>query len=365
MKVLVLGTGPIGKEICLQLICEGHRVFSVDVAVEEIEGHHYHHHMDIWDFIKEHIDLIRRNDLIINALPGNISYEIIKTLIPLGINIIDVSFMQEDITQLKELAELYQTQVIYDCGIAPGLCNIILGHYFQKKSKIKEYICFVGGMPENPIGPYYHKTLFSIKDLLSEYIRPARCRHNGENMILNPLTKIQELSHIKHFETTDLNNFEVFPTDGLRSLLNLDIPNMTECTLRHPGHLTTMSLLQESGFLDPEHIDWTAEVLSNKWKMQEGDIDFLLMYLMIEYNNTSVVYRIYDKYQNGVTAMARTTAYSCLAIINTLMGGYGIGKIPFGITSPEEFIQYINDDEAFSWIIKYLQDKGISITRSQ
>lgn len=359
MKILVLGTGPVGKEICAELICQGHKVTSVDQKFASIlPGHFNHYCMDINTFFEKMMSSIRNYNLIVNALPGSISYNVIKALIPLGVNIVDISFMEEDTSELDELAKLYKTKVIYDCGIAPGLCNIILGHYAQRHD-VKEYICMVGGMPNDPVGPYYHKALFSIRDLLSEYTRPARCRRDGKDVTLDPLTKMQNLASIQNLEDSDISDFCAFPSDGLRSLLDLKIPNMIECTLRHPGHLEAISLLKEGGFLDPDNVDLTAKVLSEKWRMEEGDTDFLTMYIYIEYGNKSVLYKILDKYRDGVTAMARTTAYSCVAIASAL-ATWGF-HIPHGVMSPEKFIMDTEGDEAFEWIMEYIKSKDIDI----
>ena len=64
MKILVLGTGPVGREICAELICQGHKVCSVDATQPNtLEGHHHHYQMDVWQFIRENIAIIRNKDL--------------------------------------------------------------------------------------------------------------------------------------------------------------------------------------------------------------------------------------------------------------------------------------------------------------
>lgn len=354
MKVLVLGTGPIGKEICLGLISDGHIVRSVDATVEKIEGLNNHYHMDIWTFIKKHLYLIKHNDLIINALPGNISYEVIKFLIPFGISIVDVSFMEEDLEELNIMAIKYQTKVIYDCGIAPGLCNIILGHYLTR-GPINEYKCWVGGFPQSPTKPYYHKTLFSIRDLLAEYTRPVRYKID-DNIVQDDIPLRQK------FNYKDNQYLEAFASDGLRSLLNLDVADMREYTLRYKGHIDTMRMLWDGGFFKPENIENLLHVIQKEWQMEPDEKDSLHMKILMKRpNGETIVYRILDDYKDGVTAMARTTAYSCLAITYTLMGPDGLEKISHGVISPEKFMQLIHSDQEFKWIIQYLKDKDINI----
>ena len=352
MKILVLGTGPVGREICAELICQGHKVCSVDsTQPNTLEGHHHHHQVDVWQFIKENMAIIRNKNLIINALPGSISYEVLQKLIPLGVPIVDISFMEEDTSTLDELAKFYNTTVVYDCGIAPGLCNIILGHHLNQ-GPIDGYVCWVGGFPKNPKEPYNHKTLFSIRDLLSEYTRPARYKFKYDIKTNNPLDIL--------YPYADNQYLEAFISDGLRSLLKLPVSHMEELTLRHKGHIETMQILRDGGFLKPENIESTIKVLEKEWQMNPDEEDAFTMRILVERTgDTPIHYRIFDEYKDGVTAMARTTAYSCVAVVNAF-ATWGF-NIPYGVMSPEEFIMNTEGDEAFKWIMNYIKSKDITI----
>ncbi len=356
MNILVLGTGKVGHQIFTELNRSGHTAIGVDANIANtISSFSIIYHRDIEKFFHTKLDLIKQQDLIINALPGNISYEVLQLFIPLGIDIVDISFMEEDPRELDLLAQTYNTRVIYDCGIAPGLCNIILGHHLNK-DKILEYNCIVGGVPKNPVGPYYHKTLFSIKDLISEYTRPARCKVHGKLVALDPFDKTPPL------DWPEIGTMEIFASDGLRSLLDLDIPQMIEMTARHKGHLGAMKFIKDAGFLDEKNIDTTTQILSEKWHMGYGEEDLLRMDILIKpFKGSAISYRIYDEYRNGVTAMARTTAYSCIAIAQAF---YKARNKNYGVVSPEAFIMDINTSaNTFQNIIKYLTDKGIRVEK--
>lgn len=359
MNILVLGLGNVGIEIYTELSRKGHNVIAVDTH-GGVSSFGVIYQEDIADFFDKRLNLIKQQDLIINALPGSISYKVLELFIPLGIDIVDISFMEEDARQLDELANTYNTRVIYDCGIAPGLCNIILGYHLSKKS-IREYDCIVGGVPKNPIAPYYHKTLFSIRDLLSEYTRPARCKRNGELVVLNPLERTPSINW------PELGTMEVFPSDGLRSLLDLDIPQMVEMTARHKGHLDAMRFIKDAGFLDEKHIDTTIQILSEKWQMESDEEDLLRMDILITpFKGSIISYNIYDEYRDGVTAMARTTAYSCIAIAQAFYKAGQEGSSYYGVFSPEKFIMTSTcTDKVFKDIIKYLVDQGIKIEKRQ
>lgn len=356
MKILVLGTGKVGHQIFTELNQMGHTAIGVDAdALNTITSFKMIYHQDIEEFFCTELDLIKQQDLIINALPGSISYEVLQLFIPLGIDIVDISFMEEDPRELDALAKAYHTRVIYDCGIAPGLCNIILGYHLNK-GKVYEYNCIVGGVPKNPVGPYFHKTLFSIRDLLSEYTRPARCKIHDKLVVLDPFDKTPPI------DWPEIGTMEVFASDGLRSLLDLDIPQMLEMTARHKGHLQAMRFIKDAGFLNENNIDATTQILSEKWRMEDNEEDLLQMDILIKpFKGSTISYRIYDEYCNGVTAMARTTAYSCIAIAQAF---YKARNESYGVVSPEAFIMDANTPvNTCKNIIKYVTEKGIRVEK--
>jgi saccharopine dehydrogenase-like NADP-dependent oxidoreductase len=195
--------------------------------------------------------------------------------------------------------------------------------------------------------------------LISEYTRPARCKTQGKLVSLDQFDKTPPL------DWPEIGTMEIFASDGLRSLLDLDIPNMIEMTARHKGHLDAMRFIKDAGFLDEKHIDTTIQVLSEKWQMKSGEEDLLRMNILIKpFKESTILYSIYDEYTNRVTAMARTTAYSCIAIAQAFYKTGNESPPSYGVVSPEEFIMDANTSaDTYRNIIKYLTDKGIKIEK--
>jgi saccharopine dehydrogenase-like NADP-dependent oxidoreductase len=396
--VLVLGAGHIGGLIAQELHDQGNTVTVIDKrSDEELQYPYATFRMDgpediaswkshslmlfyntsVEDFFRYHLDDgIKNQGLIINALPGDVSYEVLKMLIPLGIDIVDISFMEQDPRDLNEMALLYNTRVIYDCGIAPGLCNAILGHHYDtSEDGIHSYECFVGGLPVVRTKPFQYKTLFSIKDTLSEYTRPARYKRQNEICTIDPMDYYD-------CEFDGFGSFEAFPIDGLRSLLDIwDIPEMDEYTLRYPGHMEEMILLKEMGLLEPDQINDTIQKLNKHWSWgSEPANDIMFMQIKIDEfvakkgdPQTKHKYTIYDKATDGVTAMARTTGYSCIAMIDLL------GCLTPGVYPPELAIyttpeltkdsvfatKHPNSVSRLEHIFEYLRSKGITIEKTK
>ena len=59
-------------------------------------------------------------------------FNTLKTIIEAGKNVVDISFFEEDAFDLDALANSKNVTAVIDCGVAPGLSNIILGRHNSK-----------------------------------------------------------------------------------------------------------------------------------------------------------------------------------------------------------------------------------------
>ncbi len=121
---------------------------------------------------------IQKFDLVINAVPGYLGFETMKSIIEAGINVIDIAFFPEDSRELDALAKKHGVTAIVDCGVAPGMGNIILG-YYNELMKLSDFECLVGGLPKVKKWPFCYKAPFSPIDVIEEYTRPARYVEHG------------------------------------------------------------------------------------------------------------------------------------------------------------------------------------------
>jgi saccharopine dehydrogenase-like NADP-dependent oxidoreductase len=305
-------------------------------------------------------------DLIVGALPGYLGFELIKTCIELKKNAVDISFCKEDVLELNELALENNVSVVFDCGVAPGLSNIILGHY-NSVMRVNSFKCYVGGLPVKRVPPFEYKAPFSPADVIQEYLRPARIMINGKLEVKPALSEPELISF------DGVGKLEAFNTDGLRSLIiTMKVPNMSEKTLRYPGHSEKIQLLKDAGFFDENSyvfggykikpLDITLKLLADKWKLENSEEEFTVMKIIINGitpagENANIEHVLYDKYDSrtGTTSMARTTGYVCTAVVNLMAEGKITRK---GIIPPE----YIGEEKNhFEYVLKYLKERGINI----
>jgi len=366
-NIVVLGAGMVGKAIAIDL-CKDYAVTSVDLSpknLDELKKHYPIHtiatDLSVAGKLKQAIEPA---DLVIGAVPGYLGYETLKTAIQCGKNVADISFFNEDPFSLDELARKKKVTVAVDCGVAPGMDNIILG-YYDANMKVEKFLCYVGGLPRTRTMPFQYKAPFSPIDVLEEYTRPARYVVNGKTITMPALSEPEFL------EFDDIGTLEAFNTDGLRTLVHTmkHIPDMKEKTLRYPGHIELMGVLREMGYFSKEDmvikgkkirpIDVTAQLLFPKWKYGPDEEEFTVMRVIVEGIDKGIrkkyTYNLFDRYEHSTktASMSRTTGYTCTAIARLIIEGKYKN---YGINPPEYFGR---NAQSFGEILKYLKTKQV------
>lgn len=365
-KIIVLGTGLVGSAIVKDLAPD-FELTAVDLDSKNIEGLAGLNNVkavtaDLSDgnILK---DLVRDQDLVIGALPGFMGYQSVKHTIEAGKDMVDISFFPEDPFGLDRLAKNRGVTIVTDCGVAPGMSNIFLGHY-NNQIDVKSFECLVGGLPFKREWPWQYKAVFSPTDVIEEYTRPARYMLNGE------IVTREALSDPELVDFDEVGTLESWNSDGLRSLLHtIPVPNMIEKTLRYPGTIEYLRMLREAGFFSKQEVevngvkirplDLTASLMFPAWELKPGEEEFTVMRITIEGkkegNTHKYVYNLFDRYdsENKITSMARTTGYTCTAVANLM--AEGMFNSP-GINPPE----YIGKtDGHLQFILEYLKERNI------
>lgn len=249
-------------------------------------------------------------DVAVLAVPSRISHKALRNILHTGVAVADVCFTPDPPLDLNDLAKQNGSCCVVDCGVAPGLSHLLIGHAYSQLKGLDKVTILVGGMPQDPPPVFKHAVYFNPHDLLSEYVRPARSRIDGEDIEPHPL----DAPVSKHLDE-ELGQLDAFLSDGLRTLLSsyTDVPFMEERTLRWPGHLDAMHNLREMGMLDDETcFHATAHALGNRYPAASHK-DVLLMVVEGVKGNQKLAWRLIDKYHDGMSAMSRTTAFTTAA----------------------------------------------------
>ncbi|RPI63825.1 MAG: saccharopine dehydrogenase family protein [Ignavibacteriales bacterium] len=369
MNVLVLGCGLVGRPMALDLAnYESFNVTVADINLKNLKRipatlpiKKMQKDLSNPDQLKS---LLKKSDIVINAVPGFMGFNTLKEIIKAKKNVVDIAFFPENPFELDELAKQNNVTAIVDCGVAPGMSNLLAGYVNSILDKTETILIYVGGLPVVRKFPYEYKAGFSPIDVIEEYTRPARYIENGK-LVIRPA-----LSDPEFLNFDEVGTLEAFNSDGLRTLANtLTAPNMKEKTLRYPGHIEKMRVLRESGFFSQEEIevngikikpiDFTSKLLFPMWELKEGDEEFTVMKIIVEGEKDKkkirYTYNLLDRHdkKTNIHSMARTTGYTATTVVRLLAKGMFDQK---GICPPEFIGQ---KPECVDFVLNELKEKGV------
>ena len=372
-RILVLGGGLVGRVIARDLAREKDFQVTVADAAEatrnrlEAEGLQALA-LDLGDTAAVR-KAVAAADVVVGAAPGHMGFRLLRLVIEAGKPYADIAFMPEDFLQLDGLARERGVTAVVDCGVAPGLSNLLCGRAAHEFGSVEQLLILVGGLPKHRVWPFEYRVVFSAVDVIEEYTRPARWVEHGKLVTKPALTDV-ELVDLPRVGTV-----EAFNTDGLRSLATtLHAPFMKEKTLRWPGHVEKMRMLRETGFLSLEPIeaggarvrpyDVTTKLLFDAWRLPAGEADLTVM--RVEATGTvggarqTWTWDLYDEADlaSGFHSMARTTGFPCAIVARLLARGEL--KRP-GVHPPERLA---GDDGFFGRMMDGLRERGVTITKT-
>lgn len=367
-NIIVLGAGMVGSVIARDL-SEKYDITVADISTQTLKL--LKKRLPALDTLEvDTLDAealkntLKPFDLVLCAVPGDLGFKTLKNVIEAGKNVVDISFAAENCLELDYLAKKHEVTAVIDCGVAPGMDNLLLG-YLNTKLEVTDFECFVGGLPKIRSKPFEYKAPFSPLDVIAEYVRPVHYFENGRKMVKEPLTDRE----IVEFDR--VGTLEAFNTDGLRSLMYTmsHIPNMKEKTLRYPGHVEAIRTLKQSGFFSSEPVsvkgmevsplEFTSKVLINEWKLKRKEEEFTIMRVRIRGvesgKRKEYVYDLYDEYDNikHETSMARTTGFTANAVAGLILKGK-FKKI--GVFAPEHIGGHT---DCCQTIIDYLEERKV------
>lgn len=293
-----------------------------------------------------------RADAALSAAPYYFNYDLAKLAVEAGIHFCDLGGNTELVQQQKTLhdeAAKKGVKVVPDCGLAPGMINILAGEGIRRLDRTESVRIYVGGLPQQPEPPLNYMVVYSLEGALDYYTTPSWVLRGGKR------TQVEALSEVETIEfPAPVGKLEAFHTGGGISTMPFayegKVATMEYKTLRYPGHVAIMKPIRDLGLLSNEPIEvngakvkprdfFIAAVSPKLTKPQAKD----LVALLVEVTGTKggekagTRWQLVDKYDEarGVSAMMRTTGYS-LSITALMQLDGRIGKP--GVYAPEECV---------------------------
>lgn len=379
MKVLILGCGHIGSVAAydlarslspIEVFLADKRAARAEETAERIGASNVSWiQLDASDH-HELVDTLREFELVMGFLPGRLGYQLVEACIEARRNLVDVSYMPEDIFTLSDKASEAGVTIVPDCGLAPGISNVLVGQAASKLDEVRAIHIMVGGLPEKPVPPLGYIITWSPENLVDEYTREVKIVKDGE------LRTVEALSGLERVEFPHIGALEAFYTDGLRTLLHTmkNVDDMWEKTLRYPGHAEKIRLLRDLGFFDEEQVSLdgvnlpprTITIKLFERRLRKPEVkDITAMKVEVSGLKDSkpkrYVYYMLDRYDTsrGVTAMARTTAYptsiAAQLILKKAIKRKGVVPPETLGTGPDFFKAFLNQ----------LEKRGLEISQEE
>ncbi len=267
----------------------------------------------------------------LSAVPYYYNVDLARAAVRAGTHFCDLGGNTEVVFQEHELADMARTQKVTiapDCGLAPGMSNILSVYGMRQLRHPRKVRIYVGGLPQDPKPPLGYSLTFNIEGLTNEYFGKAFILRHGE------ITEIEAFSELETLEFTDPpGQCEAFITVGGTSTCPWTfagvLEEFVEKTVRYPGHYDRMKAILDLGLLDtrPVIVDGVEVIPRNVFHavagprlMDEDPRDLVVLRIDVEGDDGRVRIELHDFYdeETGFTAMQRTTGFGA-AIIGIML----------------------------------------------
>src|SRR6266568_2295416 len=309
--------------------------------------------------------LMRGHDAVMNALPYYFNYPVAKAAVAMGLHGADLGGNTEIVQKQKTLhaaAQQKRVSIIPDCGLAPGMVNIIAAEGIRRVAAAESVKIFVGGLPQHPEPPLNYQIVYSLEGALDYYTTPSWVLRDGKPARVDALSELEAVTF-----PPPVGELEAFHTGGGISTLPWayegKVRTMEYKTLRYPGHVAIMNAIRELGLLDTKPVKvrgsavvprdaFIATAAPKLTKPQSRDL-VALRVTVTGRNGKRAAWELLDRYdeRNGISAMMRTTGYS-LAITGMMQADGRI--VEMGAHTPDEAVP-------FGQYVEELKKRGVEI----
>jgi lysine 6-dehydrogenase len=287
-------------------------------------------------------------DVVISAVSYSINERLTHAAIDAGVHMCDMGGNNDVVDRQLALDGHAQTAgvtIVPNCGLAPGLINMLGMDGVRAFDAVESVKLRVGGLPLHPRPPLQYQIVFSVEGLINEYVEPAEVIRGGRRVTVPSMADLESLSFPEPFTA-----LEAFNTSGglsiLPRLLEGTVAELDYKTIRYPGHCEKMRTLLDLGFASHEPIMIGNSVRTSRElftellrrKLDTGGPDVILARSSVTGTKggarACLVSEFVDYYDEatGMSAMMRTTAYPTSIIAQQLAHGLITRR---GVLTPE------------------------------
>lgn len=265
--------------------------------------------------------IMRKSDVAVSALPYDFNYTLAKIAMGCKTHFCDLGGNIETVERelsLHKKAKKAGILIVPDCGLAPGITNVISSYLVKKIQGIKEIHIRVGGLPQKPEEPLGYALFFSVHGLINECVEKTRIVKGGRIMETEALTGVEGITF------PSFSQLEAFYTSGGTSTLphtfKGKIEELEYKTIRYRGHCEKMKLLKDLGFFDEDARATTEKVLE---KVLEKNVPDVVLARVTGIGREKIKMEFIDYFDGSkkISAMMRTTGFPTSIIAQMILDG--------------------------------------------
>jgi len=334
MSYLILGAGLMGRALVHDLIINSGvgPVTVVDMDMSKLEPLVERYgskglsmtSIDINDR-KATAKLLAGHEVLVNATSYSLNVALTRLAIENHCHMLDLGgnmmVVEEQLNMAKE-AEGADVTILPNCGLAPGMANVMGAWLLKGLDVAKTLKIFVGGLPLEPVPPLNYMQLFSVQGLINEYVEPVDAIIDGKLVRLSPLEDIEPVEFPEPF-----GRLEAFNTSGGISMMVKEyegrVDTMYYKTLRYPGHCAIFKAMLDVGLMSDDLVTIDDVMLSPRAVLEDALArhlpkeapDVTLMHIeakgILDGKEMTRTLQMVDRADeaNGMSSMMRTTAF--------------------------------------------------------
>jgi lysine 6-dehydrogenase len=291
---------------------------------------------------------------VMSAIPYYYNAPMARAAVDVGCHFSDLGGNTEIVMEQRKLdgqAAAKGLSVIPDCGLAPGMVNILAAEGIRRLDRAERVKVYVGGLPQSPEPPLNYQIVYSLEGALDYYTTPSWILRGGRPVQVDALSELEPVEF-----PAPVGTLEAFHTGGGISTLPFayegKVDVMEYKTLRYPGHAAIMRPIRELGLLDMKPVEvkgqtvaprdlFIATVSPRLHKPLGRDLVALQVVVSGLKNGArrEVGFRLIDYYdvERGISAMMRTTGYS-LSITGQMQADGRVTQK--GVRTPDEAMPF-------------------------
>jgi lysine 6-dehydrogenase len=286
----------------------------------------------------ELLSALRGASVVVSAVPYYYNPRVARAAIESGVSMCDLGgdiVVVQEMRRLSGEARAAGISIVPDCGLAPGMNNILAVYGMERLDETVSVEIRCGGLPRIPRPPLDYRLVFNLEGMINNYFGKAYVLRNGKVTEIESFTGLEEIRLPK-----PLGKCEAFVTAGATSTCPWTFEGRLKSydykTVRYPGHYAKIKFLRDLGLLDPKPVkirgtevaprDLFVKVVGDRIAFPE-DKDLIILRVVCRgkrnRRSAAVMLEMLEFHDSGTdfSAMERTTGFSTGIVAGMLARG--------------------------------------------